>query len=280
MDLHETHQRIHGRGKKGQPLTEGTFEFYKTNRTYFRDYLATSKAISTCPESINTLWLTKYESYLLSRPLKQSSVNYAINYIKHVLSVAITNEAITKAPALHYQLKPITPTKPSPLTDLEIHKFESGCFCPAQQKAVDCFLFLRYTGLHYIDGKNITEASLMYDESGKPFLHVLRQKTGEPALIPYHPKAKAIIEKYGGLGKLPFTSQSNLTKRLRLSAQKVNVRTNITPGTGRDTFADDCSKSMKVSDESLAAMLGHTTTGQVKKYRRISINRIIAEWKE
>ncbi|WP_460912458.1 phage integrase SAM-like domain-containing protein [Spirosoma areae] len=283
MKLHEKHQRKYGKGKKGKPLTDGTFRQYETNQAYLADYLTNHKAVSLNPEKINAAWLLRFEQYLMTRPthpLKQSSVNYAITYINQVLKFALANELIRTAPALFHKLTPAIPTEPTPLTDSEFRSLEQAELPQAQRRAVDCFLFLRYTGLHYVDGRNITNSSIQVDTSGREYLRVVRQKTEEPALIPYHPKAKAVAKKYGGLACLPFTEFDNMNNQLKAAAKSVGIGRNITPGTARDTFADDCSNNMNMSDESLAAMLGHTTTGQVKKYRKISIERIAKEWKE
>lgn len=282
MDQHEAHQRKHGRGKKGKPLTKGTFTFYSTNRAYFTDYINQHKNALVNPESINAIWLNRYETYLATRPikpLKQRSINSAITYLKQILSYAMANELINKAPALHYKLKPAPTVLPMPLTDQECTILEFGTFTRAQQKVVDCFFFLRYTGLHYIDGKQLTDKAICTDEQGKRFLFLNRQKTEEPAYIPYHPKAEALVNKYGAIEKLPFTGFDNMTALLRKAAKSVGLNKKMTLGMARDTFANDCSNNMKMSDESLATMLGHTTTGQVKKYRRISIDRITKEWK-
>jgi integrase len=283
MNQHEIYQRKYGKGKKGKPLTEGTFKLYKSNRAYLKDYLEHCKNISLNPEQINGKWLINFEDYLKSRigkPLTQSTVNYAITYIKQVLKFALSNESIRVAPGIFYKLNPIPPTVPKPLTEKEIKLLEDATLTDKQRKAVDCFLFLRYTGMHYIDGFQLTESSIQIDENGNEYLALKRQKTEEPAYIPYHTKAKAIANKYGGISKLPFTTFDNMNARLKRAALTVGILRNITPGTARDTFADYCSNTIKVSDESLAAMLGHSSTVQVKKYRRISIRRIIAEWKE
>jgi site-specific recombinase XerD len=280
----EVHQRKYGKGKKGKPLTEGTFTIYKTNRAYLEDYIRNNKNVTLNPESINGTWFLRLEQYLRTRTthkvLKQSTINVAIAHFKQVLKFALSNEVIKQAPGIFFHVSTADPTAPTPLTAQEIYLLETAELTDAQRRAVDCFLFLRYTGLHYIDGRNISDQSVLIDESGLEYLHVIRQKTEEPAFIPYHPRARAIANKYGGLDCLPFTEFVNMNNRLKGAARRAGILRNITPGTGRDTFADDCSNNMGMSDESLAGMLGHTTTAYVKKYRRISIKRIIAEWKE
>ncbi|GAB4049456.1 tyrosine-type recombinase/integrase [Spirosoma litoris] len=279
---HTEYQEKFGRNRKGKKLSEGTFETYRTYLAYLNDYLKNNK-VSENPEQINATWLQGYETYFANRsikPLKQKSINLGIGYIKQILRFAMANELITKAPALYYKIKPALAPKPQPLSASECKKLESATFPDPQQRAVDCFLFLRYTGLHFVDGKNITPDALQIDTDEIDYLYVLRQKTEEAAYIPYHAKASLLVAKYGGLDRLPFTNYEALTKQLRKAAKSVDITKKITFGMARDTFADDCSNNMKMSDENLAGMLGHTTTSQVKKYRKFSIRRIAGEWKE
>ncbi|WP_460950397.1 phage integrase SAM-like domain-containing protein [Spirosoma daeguense] len=268
MDEHEQHQRLYGVGKKGKPLTDGTFAFYHTNRIRFTEYV-TSRKIEHNPEHINAIWLTKYTDYLRNQKegkhLNSTSIKMAIGYLKHVLRFALANERIQKAPALFYKSGPLQFTEPKPLTEKEIEKLHNHQFKWSQQKAVDCFLFLRYTGLHYVDGKQLTSAAIRVDETGMEYLYIKRQKSEEIALVPYHPEAKRIVEKYGSIENLPFTEYSNFSNQLVIAAKESEIRSHITPGMARDTFADDCSNNMGMSDEALAGMLGHTTTNIVKK---------------
>ncbi|WP_162387470.1 phage integrase SAM-like domain-containing protein [Spirosoma endbachense] len=82
----EVHQRKYGKGKKGKPLTEGTFTQYRTNRAYLEDYIRSNKNVTLNPESINGTWFLRFEQYLRTRttqkPLKQSTINLAIAHFK------------------------------------------------------------------------------------------------------------------------------------------------------------------------------------------------------
>jgi hypothetical protein len=62
--------------------------------------------------------------------------------------------------------------------------------------ARDLFLFTCYTGLAYMDLKNVSKSHIKADDSGFKFLEIPRLKTDVTSIIPLSEKAKILIGKY------------------------------------------------------------------------------------
>lgn len=161
----------------------------------------------------------------------------------------------------------------------EMEKLKSGTWSEHLQKVVDSFLFMCYQGMHIGDYMKLNEDNLASSMQVK-WLRLGRQKTKVTARVPLHSEAKRIIEKYGGLHKLPKLSGQTSNEYLKIIAERIGTEKHLTNKVARKTFTNMCLNEYHMSEESVAAMLGHTSTRFVKKYGAISERRILAEWKD
>lgn len=60
----------------------------------------------------------------------------------------------------------------------------------------DIFLFACYTGLSYIDVKNLTRENIISGINGKEWIYCRREKSQTPMKIPLLEKAQRILDKY------------------------------------------------------------------------------------
>lgn len=76
-----------------------------------------------------------------------------------------------------------------------------------RQRAVrDMFIFCCFTGLAYIDLKNLTYDHIVTTPTGEQYIYNRRQKTGTPYHIMLLPIAQEFIERYKGYpGKIDET---------------------------------------------------------------------------
>ncbi len=63
------------------------------------------------------------------------------------------------------------------------------------------FLFSVYTGLAYVDVRDLTQHNIQYRADGMVWIVTARQKTNNPVNVMLLDTPLAIIEKYGGLDK-------------------------------------------------------------------------------
>jgi site-specific recombinase XerD len=161
----------------------------------------------------------------------------------------------------------------------EINLLKNHVWSDKLQRVVDSFLFMCYTGLHISDYIALTPET-QYQAYNSDWLKVKRLKTGVSATIPLHSFARVIIEKYGGIQNLPRISGQKSNDYLKLVAETVGIQKNLTNKVARKTFTDMALNDFNMSHESVAEMLGHTSTKQLKHYGSVSERRIFSEWKE
>ena len=165
------------------------------------------------------------------------------------------------------------------LEEWEMEALKTKEWSPKLQKVVDSFLFMCYQGLHIADYKKMASDNIVYEDRIR-WVRVGRTKTKVEALVPLHSIAHAIIKKYGHVANLPKLSGKTSNEHLKVIAEYIGTKKNLTNKIARKTFTDMCINVYGMSDESVAAMLGHTSTRFVKKYGSVRKARILAEWKD
>lgn len=143
------------------------------------------------------------------------------------------------------------------LTEEEIKQIENTEFDGYLDRAKDLLLFQMYAGgMAYCDmikfnPNNIILENDIYTYSNR------RQKTNVPFNTIILPQAIKILNKYNNM--LPIISNQKLNSYAKLIAQGAGINKNITSHIMRKTFAH-LMLNNGISIESIAKMLGHTTT--------------------
>lgn len=165
------------------------------------------------------------------------------------------------------------------LTECEVLKLQSIIWSDRLQKVVDSFLFMCFTGLHISDYIKLTIENIVV-RNGRKWLQLPRTKTKVEAIVPFHSVAERISEKYGGIEFLPRISTQKMNDYLKVIAEKSAITKNLTNKVARKTFTDMCINTFSMSEESVAAMLGHKSTKYVRRYGSVRHERILLEWKD
>ncbi|MCF2498412.1 site-specific integrase [Dyadobacter chenhuakuii] len=165
------------------------------------------------------------------------------------------------------------------LDESEIKKLKTITWSDPLQRVVDSFLFMCHQGMHIADYQKLTDDHLSSVKQVQ-WIRIGRTKTKVQANIPLHSEAAKILAKYGGLSNLPKLSGQKSNNYLKIIAERIGTEKHLTNKIARKTFMNMCINDYGMSDESVAAMLGHTSTRFVKKYGAVSQQRIISEWKD
>ena len=140
----------------------------------------------------------------------------------------------------------------------------------------DIFLFSCYTGLAYIDVKQLSSLNINIGIDGFKWIFTNRQKTDTKSNIPLLPMAEEIIAKYKdhpqciNQGKLlPILSNQKMNAYLKELADMCGIQKELTFHIARHTFATSVTLTNGVPIESVSKMLGHKNLRTTQHYAKI-----------
>tara|TARA_R110002074_G_scaffold273224_1_gene444818 strand:- start:55 stop:693 length:639 start_codon:yes stop_codon:yes gene_type:complete len=163
------------------------------------------------------------------------------------------------------------------LTEDEIQKLMDKEFATERLSLVaDIFLFSCYTGLAYIDVKNLTKSHISIGIDGDKWIFTHRQKTESASKIPILPVTQIIIDKYVDHPKciansslLPIFSNQKMNAYLKEIAVVCEINKELTFHIARHTFATTVTLSNGVPIESVSKMLGHKNLRTTQHYAKV-----------
>jgi len=140
----------------------------------------------------------------------------------------------------------------------------------------DIFLFCCYTGLAYVDIKQLKSTDISIGIDGEDWIFTERQKTDVETRIPLLPIAKGLVEKYKKhpeceiKGKvLPVPSNQKTNAYLKEIADLCGITKTLTSHIARHTFATTITLSNGVPIETVSKMLGHKNLRTTQHYAKI-----------
>jgi site-specific recombinase XerD len=143
------------------------------------------------------------------------------------------------------------------------------------QLVKDIYIFCCFTGLAFIDVKNLTNEDIE-EKDGRFWIKKKRQKTKNWCNIPLLAPALNLINKYKNHPTcikngvvLPVLSNQKLNAYLKEIADLCEIKKNLSMHTARHTFATTVTLSNQVSMEVVSKMLGHSSINMTKKYARV-----------
>jgi len=144
-------------------------------------------------------------------------------------------------------------------------------------------LVCRFTGLAFSDVKQLTPSHISIDNNGKKWIRKARQKTKNMCNIPLMEEPLRIIEKYkdhpdcvikGTL--LPVLSNQKMNAYIKEIGTICGFTKSLSTHTARHTFAT-FTLANGVSIESIAKMLGHSSTKMTRIYAKVLDSTIMKE---
>lgn len=145
----------------------------------------------------------------------------------------------------------------------------------------DIFVFCCYTGLVYIDVKNLTKHKIIRGIDGGLWIKIKRTKTKVEASIPILVDAQEILKRYENHPKcvnastvLPVLSNQKTNEYLKEIGALCEIDFDITFHTARHTFATTVTLNNGVPLETVSKMLGHTNIRMTQHYAKIQDKKI------
>jgi integrase len=140
----------------------------------------------------------------------------------------------------------------------------------------DVFIFCCFTGLSFIDVKQLKRSEVNIDSKGELRIYKNRQKTGTPAFILLLPITQKILTKYEDdehcIVKdmlLPVLSNQKYNSYLKELADRCDVDKELSSKMARNTFATTVTLANNVPIESISKMMGHKSLRQTQHYAKV-----------
>lgn len=270
-------------------LKSGTMKNYYTTEKYLNSYLNRKLKVNDIYlKQLNYRFIIDFEQYLRTYKNSKKQLVLANNGVmkhlerfKKMINLALKLEWIVKKPFNQFQLK-FDKYDRQYLSERELELIENTHYKNKRlEKVKDCFIFSCYTGLSYVDVKELTLNQITKGIDNNYWIFTKREKTNETVKIPLLPKALDIINKYKNLSKstnsktlLPLCSNQKTNVYLKEIAKDCGIHKNITFHVARHTFATTVMLSNGVPIETVSKLLGHTKLSTTQIYARVVESKI------
>jgi site-specific recombinase XerD len=267
----------------GQEYAPGTLERYETSLKHTKAFLLWKYNLTDINiEKIDHAFIMEYEFYLRSE--RKCANNTAVKYIKNfhkIINQCLANGWLNKDPFFNYKAK-IKEVVRDFLSEAEIEQMINKEFVSERLELVrDIFVFSCFTGLAYIDVKQLTLDNIALGIDGDKWIFKNRQKTDTASKIPLLPMAQEIIDKYADnpvckneKRLLPILTNQKMNAYLKEIADVCEIKKELTFHIARHTFATTVTLSNGVPLETVSKMLGHTSLKTTQHYAKILDKKI------
>lgn len=270
----------------GNEFAPGTLERYKTSLEHTRSFIKWKYQKQDIElKKLDYEFIAEYSFWFKSirKCSHNTTVKYLSNFKKIVLS-CVKSGWLDKDPFYGFKMVKKEVERPY-LTGAELQEIiELKTGIERIDNVRDIFVFSCFTGLAYIDVKNLTMDNITEGVDGKPWIITKRQKTETPTRIPLLPQALRIMDKYkthrireikGSV--LPVLSNQKMNAYLKEIADLCGINKQLTFHTARHTFATSVTLENGVPIETVAKLLGHKSLKQTMHYARVIDSKISSE---
>ena len=267
----------------GQEYAPGTLERYETSLKHTKNFLLWKYNLTDINiDKIDHAFIMEYEFYLRSE--RKCANNTAVKYIKNfhkIINQCLSNGWLNKDPFSNYKAK-VKEVVRDFLSEAEIEQMINKEFVTDRLEIVrDIFVFSCFTGLAYIDVKQLTLDNISLGIDGDKWIFKNRQKTDTASKIPLLPMAQEIIDKYtehpvckNEKRLLPILTNQKMNAYLKEIADVCGIKKDLTFHIARHTFATTITLSNGVPLETVSKMLGHTSLKTTQHYAKILDKKI------
>ncbi len=262
----------------GKENSYATYQKYNTAKNHFQTFLKKNyKQADISIKSVDYQMIQQYSIYLKTE--KGCSFNTATKFLqnlKTITSISIRSGWLVKDPfnGISLTLKEVD----RPYLSLEeiqrLIKFNSPF--DRLNRVRDFFIFSCYTGLAYIDVKELKRSEIEGNDTTGYWIRTRRKKTGGRANIPLLKIPMSIINNYCCLDLLdandpilPILSNQKTNAYLKELADLCKIQKQLSYHVARHTFATTITMMHGVPIETVSKMLGHKNIHTTQHYARI-----------
>ncbi len=263
----------------GISRSKSTLQKYKVAYKHMANFIQNHYNVSDMSlKEINHSFLRNFEIYLISTcKCKENTTAKFLQRFRTIIIFAKNSGWIHIDPFANYKIK-FKNVDRGYLTGEQIDIIMKKKLASERlEKVRDIFIFCCYTGLSYIDVKNLTHENICTSFDGNLWIKGKRQKTDSSFSIPLLDLPKKILEKYRTKTQsdkvLPVPSNQKINDYLKEIGSICGIDKDLTFHLSRHTFAT-LTLTKGVSMESVSRMLGHRNLKTTQIYARITDVRV------
>jgi len=230
--------------------------------------------------SIDRKFLSGFHAFVLKEGerTKGTAWIYMIA-LKHILSLARARGCFSGDPFANYKLHGGSVSR-CYLTLDEIRRLSRLPVVSESRRLIrDAFLFSCFTGLSYIDVKQLRADRICLND-GAYWLSIHRQKTDTAVDIRLFDLPRAIFQSYAERhadNPFPLPCNSWCNRCLKEMAEQAGICKPVTFHVGRHTFATTITLSQGVAIETISKLLGHRNIKTTQIYATLTHARLCGE---
>ncbi len=278
-----------------EKLAPGTVKNYPSTEKYIKRYILKDyKSLDFNLKKVDYAFVVGFESYLRncpplrkSQPLSNNGIMKHMERFQKLTNLALKHGWIKNNPFSLYQLMFEEFESPF-LEQCEIDAIMSlNTDKLSVQRVRDVFIFSCYTGLCYVEVKNLREKNIVTGVDGEKWIMIRRQKTKVPVKVPLLDEAKEILASYKDYPfevneskLLPVLSSQKTNHYLKVIAKICNIDKKLTFHVARHTFATTITLLNDVPISTVSKLLSHKKLSTTQKYARVIEKKISMDMRE
>ena len=270
------------KGRIGIDRAQSTYKQYEVLYKQLKQFLQEEYHVEDIPLTELDLPFIKALNFFfrVKRRMNPRTVKARIVLVNRVICLALHRRIITRPPFDGFELEK-NKLKNKSLTNDELDLLMKTSLKSGTQRFIrDMFLFSTFTGLAFVDLKNLRHDNIVRKEDGKQWIVLNRQKTGSTSYIPLLNIPLRLIEKYwdtafAGFGGRAFRlcTIENADIQLKKIAKAANIDKRLTYHMARHSYATLCF-SMGVPIETISQTQGYRSISTIQIYADITRTKI------
>lgn len=269
----------------GTDLMIATYKKYHGTETKLTAFIQSKGKRDFTLKELRVNFIDEFNTFMkLHYGNHQNTTCKHLKNLKTYLKYAVAMDWLSKSPFTEFKVSYKAKEKPY-LSIEELYRLENKSFDIYRIQLVkDLFLLQCYTGLGFSDLAGLSGSNVTTGIDGNQWIVKNRLKTDIRSAIPLLPKAIEIIVKYNPEYKvaidkqlLPVYNIQRYNAYLKEIADLCGITKVLSSHAGRRTFASTVALTNGVSLESIAQMLGHSSTKITHQYARVSDLKVAAE---
>jgi len=258
-----------------------TLQKYHAVYKYLKSFLQTRYHLSDIAlKEIQPTFATDFETFLLTYCHLSHNTVWLYSFpVRMLMHRAVENGWLVRYPFSDYNISQQRPERVF-LTKEEIRLLiDAPKLTPAQTFIRDMFLFCTFTGLAYIDLKNLREENIVRSPlDGDVWIRTRRQKTSVEVNVKLLDIPLQILDKYSGLSNngylFPIPSHVYCCNLLKTIIKKCGIDKHVTWHVARHTMATVVCLSNGMPIESVSSLLGHKCITSTQIYAKITNEKL------